>query len=153
MNQLIEYAARHPYLLSAGVLLLLLAIALELRHRMTGSLTISATEAVGLMNQGGAVLVDVRTAAEYEAGHIIDARSLPAGELQGKPFDGIKKFKDKPVLVYCENGTASAATAQKLREQGFTRVATLRGGLQSWRQENMPLVKSNPVKRKDGKAA
>ena len=153
MNQLFEYAANHYYLLSAAVLLLLLAIALELQHRMKGSFALSANETVGLMNQGGTALVDVRSAAEFEAGHIIDARSLPGGELQGKPFDSLKKFKDKPVVVYCENGTASATTAQKLRDQGFSKVVTLRGGLQSWRQDNMPLVKSSPVKRKDGKAA
>jgi rhodanese-related sulfurtransferase len=153
MNQLLEYAARHPYLLSSAVILAVIAIVLELRHRGAGSFAISPAEAVGLLNQGGTLLMDIRAAAEYEAGHITDARSAPAGELQGKMVDTVKKFKEKPVLVYCENGTASAATAKKLREQGFTKVLTLRGGLQSWRQENLPLVKSSPVKRKDGKAA
>ena len=102
---------------------------------------------------GGTLLLDTRSTQEYEAGHITDARSAPAGELQGKLVDTAKKFKEKPVLVYCENGMTSATTAKKLREQGFTKVVTLRGGLQSWRQENLPLVKSSPVKRKDGKAA
>jgi rhodanese-related sulfurtransferase len=153
MNQLLEYAAQNQALLSAAVILAVIAIVLEVRHRRTGSFSISANEAVGLLNQGGALLLDIRSAADYEAGHITDARSAPAGELQGKTVDTVKKFKEKPVLLYCENGAASAAAAHKLRAQGFTKVVTLRGGLQSWRQENLPLVKSSPVKRKDGKAA
>jgi rhodanese-related sulfurtransferase len=153
MNQLLEYASSNALLVSVTALLAVVAIVLELRHRQTGSFAISSNEAVGLLNQGGTLLLDIRSATDYEAGHITDARNAPAGELQGKMVDTVKKFKEKPVLVYCENGAASAATAQKLRGQGFTKVVTLRGGLQSWRQENMPLVKSSPVKRKDGKAA
>jgi rhodanese-related sulfurtransferase len=153
MNQLLEYARQNPMLLSAAVVLALFASALEVRHRMSGSSGISPNEAVGLLNLGGVLLLDVRSAADYEAGHITDARSAPAGELQGKLADTVKKYKEKPVLVYCETGAASGNTAQALRTQGFTKVVTLRGGLQSWRQENMPLVKSTPVKRKDGKAA
>ena len=153
MNQLLEYASRHPYLLSSAVVVAVIAIVLELRHRRSGSFGISPNEAVGLLNQGGVLLLDIRSAELYEAGHITDARSAPEGELQGKLVDTVKKFKEKPVLVYCDNGMASAVTAKKLREQGFTKVLTLRGGLQSWRQENMPLVKSSAVKRKDGKAA
>lgn len=153
MNQLLEYAARNPILLSATVILAVAAMILEVRHRRTGSFSISPNEAVGLLNQGGTLLLDIRTAADFEAGHITDARNAPAGELQGKMVDTVKKFKEKPVLLYCENGAASAAIGQKLREQGFTKVVTLRGGLHSWRQENMPLVKSSTVKRKDGKAA
>ena len=153
MNQLLEYAASNTVLLSATVMLAVVAIVLELRHRRTGSFAISPNQAVGLLNQGGMLLLDLRSADAFEAGHITDARNAPAGELQGKMVDTVKKFKEKPVLLYCENGAGSAVNAQKLRAQGFTKVMTLRGGLQSWRQENLPLVKSNPVKRKDGKAA
>jgi rhodanese-related sulfurtransferase len=152
MNQFLEYAARNWYLLSAAVLLALLAGFLEFRHRRRGNLAISPAEAVELMNKAAALVLDVRDSKEYEAGHVINARSIPAGELPGK-IDTVKKFRDKPVLVYCDTGAASAGAAQTLRTQGFGKVVTLRGGLASWRQENLPLVKSNPVKRKDGKAA
>ena len=62
--------------------------------------------------------------------------------------ESLKKYKDKPLIVYCENGFASAAAARALKEQGFTKVATLRGGLQGWRQENLPLVKGEGKKGK-----
>ena len=153
MKQFLEYAARNYHLLIPAVVLAVLAVFVELRFRKKGALAISPADAVDLMNKGGILVLDVRDAKEYEAGHIINARSIPAADLQGK-LDTFKKHREKPVLVYCENGSASAGAAQTLREQGFSKVVTLRGGLQSWRQENLPLVKSTSlVKRKDGKAA
>ena len=97
----------------------------------------------------GALLLDVRDSQEYEAGHIIEARNLPAAELGAKAETLLKKYKEKPVIVYCESGAASGAAARTLRAAGFSKVVTLRGGLQSWRQENLPLVKG--AARKDGK--
>ena len=65
----------------------------------------------------------------------------------------MKKYKDKPVVVYCENGFASATAARALNALGFTKVVTLRGGLQSWRQENLPLVKADGKKAKSWQLA
>ena len=106
-------------------------------------------DAVRLANSG-ALLLDVRNSEEYEAGHIIEARHLPAAELAAKA-ETLKKYKEKPVVVYCESGMASGTAARALRAGGFNKVVTLRGGLQSWRQENLPLVKG--AARKDGKHA
>lgn len=139
MNRLPEYITHHPFLVAATAILAILAIAIELRERAKGSSMVGPADAVRLVN-GGALILDVREAAEYEAGHIIDARSIPAKEVAQRA-DSLKKFKEKPVVVCCESGFASAAAAKTLREQGFSKVATLRGGLRSWRQENLPLVK------------
>jgi rhodanese-related sulfurtransferase len=152
MNRLLEFAVNHYFLVSAAVVLAVVGIIMELRLRGRGSLAVSPADAVHIMNRGGALVLDVRDSKDYEAGHIIDARSIPAKELQGK-LDTFKKYKEKPVLVYCDNGAVSASAAQELRAQGFGKVVTLRGGLQSWRQDNLPVMKSTPVKRKDGKAA
>jgi len=120
---------------------------IELRQRARGSLAVGPADAVRLANSG-ALLLDVRDGAEYEAGHIIEARSLPAADV-GAKADTLKKYKEKPVIVYCESGAASGAAARTLRGAGFNKVVTLRGGLQSWRQDNLPLVKG--AARKDGK--
>ncbi|HEX7114338.1 MAG TPA: rhodanese-like domain-containing protein [Steroidobacter sp.] len=139
MNRLLEYTSNHPFLVVAAVILAVLAIVIEIRHRARGSNSVGPMDAVRLTNSG-AIVLDVRDSKEYEAGHIIDARNIPAAELASRA-DTLKKFKEKPVIVCCENGFASAAAARALRAQGFTKVVTLRGGLQSWRQENLPLVK------------
>ena len=42
---------------------------------------------------------------------------------------------------------SGAAAARVLRSQGYTKVANLRGGLQAWRAENLPLVRSDAKAR------
>jgi rhodanese-related sulfurtransferase len=147
MNRFFDYVAHRWYLVAAAAILAVLAIVIEIRHRSRSSSAVAPADAVRLAN-AGALLIDVRTSQEYEAGHIIEARSLPAAEL-GARAESLKKYKEKPVIVYCESGAASAVAARTLRANGFNKVVTLRGGLQSWRQENLPLVKG--AARKDGK--
>jgi rhodanese-related sulfurtransferase len=149
MNRLPEYISHHPFLIAAVVILAVLAIVIEIRERAKGSSLIGPGDAVRLVN-GGALVLDVRDAGEYEAGHIIDARSIPAKEVAQRA-DSLKKYKEKPVVICCESGFASATAAKALRGLGFNKVATLRGGLRSWRQENLPLVKGTA--KKDGKPA
>lgn len=149
MNRLIEYTTNHPFLVAAAAILAVLAIVIEIRQRGRGSSAISPAEAVQLAN-GGALVVDVRDAKDFEAGHIIDARHVQPAEVATRA-ESFKKFKEKPVIVYCENGFASAGAARALRTAGFAKVVTLRGGLTNWRQENLPLVKG--AAKKDGKHA
>jgi rhodanese-related sulfurtransferase len=73
---------------------------------------------------------------------VIDARNIPSGDLAGS-VETLKKYRDKPLLTCCETGMTSSAAARTLREQGFAKVANLRGGLQAWRAENLPLVRSD----------
>ena len=109
----------------------------------------SPTEAVRLMNQG-AVLVDVRSQAEFDSGHILDARHVPQDQV-AQAAETLKRFKDKVVIMCCESGMRSSAAARVLQAQGFTNVVNLRGGVQAWRAENLPLVKEGGGKsRHDG---
>ena len=149
MNRFFEYTTNHPFLVAAAAILAVLAIAIEMRQRARGSNSVSTADAVRLANSG-ALLLDVRDSKDYEAGHIIDARHIPAAELASRA-ESLKKFKEKPVLVYCDGGFTSAGAAKALRASGFNKVVTLSGGLASWRQENLPLVKG--AAKKDGKQA
>src|SRR5262245_57681229 len=149
MNRFLEYITHHPFLVAPAATVSVLWVVIEARARARGSSDVSPGDAVRLLN-GGAVVIDVREAKDYEAGHIIDARSIPAAEL-GERAEQLKKFKEKPVLVYCDAGFDSAKAARTLRDQGFAKVVTLRGGLRGWRQDNLPIVKGSG--KKEGKAA
>ncbi len=149
MNRFIEYTTHHPLLVAAAALAAIIAIVMELRQRALGTNVIASSDAVRLLNSG-ALAIDVRSATEFEAGHIIDARNVPTAEIATRA-ESLKKFKEKPVLVYCDSGTSSAAAVKALQTQGFTKVVALRGGLQTWRQDNLPLVKG--AAKKEGKNA
>ena len=148
MERLLEYATRHPLLFGGTVVLALAVIAYEFSRARSGGQSVGPTDAVRLMNQG-ALLVDVRTRAEFDGGHIIDARHVPQDEV-AKSAESLKRFKDKVVITCCESGLRSGAAARVLKTQGFGKVVNLRGGLQAWRAENLPLVKEGAGKQRPG---
>jgi rhodanese-related sulfurtransferase len=53
----------------------------------------------------------------------------------------LKKYKEKPVVVYDESGSLSASATRQLAAQGFTKAVNLRGGIVAWRTENLPVQK------------
>jgi rhodanese-related sulfurtransferase len=111
-----------------------------LNRGASGVANITSTEAVMLMNRTKPLILDVRDAAEYAAGHIQGAKHIPVGELVGR-LKEIEKFKNKPVLVHCQKGMRAKSACNVLREQQFTQLHNLQGGLDSWIEAKMPLVK------------
>jgi len=139
VDRFIEYAGHHPYLVAVTAAVLAVVLAYEFYlHRQT-ELGVSPQDLIRLMNQGALVL-DVRPQDQFAAGHIGGARRMASEEL-GKAADTLKKYREKPLVVYCEAGAAGASVVRQLAAQGFTKVASLRGGLSAWRAENLPLVK------------
>jgi len=140
MERLLEYIMRHPFLTGGTIALALAVLAYETSRARSGGESVGTMDAVRLMNQG-AVLVDVRSQGEFDAGHIRDARHLPQDQVAGAA-ESLKKYKEKVIIACCESGMRSGAAARVLRTQGFSKVVNLRGGLQAWRADNLPLVKS-----------
>jgi rhodanese-related sulfurtransferase len=141
MERLLEYATRHPFLVGGTVLLAVAALVYEISRMRSGGQSVGPLDAVRLLNQG-ALLLDLRSKGEFDSGHVIDARHVPQEQL-GQSGETLKKHRDKVVIACCESGMRSGAATRVLKAQGFTKVVNLRGGLQAWRAENLPLVKSD----------
>ncbi len=140
MQRLFEYISHHT-LLAVGALLAAAAVLFyELRARAEAFASLSSMQAVRLMNEG-ALVIDLRGKNLYDAGHIGDARNVPAAELASQA-DALKKWRDKTVITYCDSGGEGAAGARTLSKLGFTQVFNLQGGLAAWVKDNMPLAKS-----------
>ncbi len=110
-------------------------------RRGTSGPAVSTAEAIRLINHQDAIVVDVREAADYSAGHILNARNLPAGQLEARAGE-LDKFKERPVIVACDTGSRSGAAAALLRNKGFTQVTSLAGGLSAWKQASLPTEKA-----------
>lgn len=104
-----------------------------------GGNLISANEVVQQINQRQAILIDIRKAESYKAGHIPQARNIPAEDLITKTE---KIAKDKPIIVVCDTGRNAQRSVADLRKQGFTDVSVLEGGLVAWAQAGLPTKKS-----------
>jgi rhodanese-related sulfurtransferase len=83
---------------------------------------------------------------------VIDARHGPQEQI-AQAGDTLKRFRDKIIITCCETGARSGAAARVLRGLGFTKAVNLRGGLQAWRGENLPLVKDGGKGKSAGAAA
>jgi rhodanese-related sulfurtransferase len=149
VGQLGQFIQQHPFLATLVILLAVAAVVFELRHRLRGAAALSPAQAVQLIN-GGALVVDVRSAEAFASGHIIDARNIADSELAAQA-DALKKYKEKPVLLYCDNGGASAVAARVLKSLGFTKAVNLSGGLAAWKQENLPTMMSTAKNSGKGK--
>jgi len=140
MEDLIKYVTNHPLLASAVVVALIVVVTFESRLRATAFAAVSSQELIRLMNQGALVL-DIRKPEEFAAGHVSGAKHLASDQILSAGTN-FKRFKEKPVVVYCESGSLAAAAVRQLNAQGFTKAFTLRGGLAGWRAENLPIAKA-----------
>jgi rhodanese-related sulfurtransferase len=140
MERLIEYAGNHPVLATLALLAALLVLGYELRLRSQGFAGISPQDLIRLQNSG-ALLLDIRPQESFATGHINGAKQMASDQIL-KAAETLKKYKEKPVVVYDDTGSLSAAAARQLAAQGFTKAFSLRGGLGAWRTENLPLAKS-----------
>jgi rhodanese-related sulfurtransferase len=85
----------------------------------------------------GAVVLDVREPEEYAHGHVPEAINLPQADLATRLG---QVPRDRPVLVICQAGVRSLRAAQFLHQQGYTRVASVRGGTAAWRAAGWPVA-------------
>ncbi len=124
-----------PMILSGGYLLWP-----EIQKMLGASTEVGTLQAVQLINQKNAVILDVREATEYAGGRIANAKQIPLSQLASKLKD-LEKFKEKPIIVACRAGLRSASATKLLKQNAFNQVYQLKGGLTAWQQANLPLEK------------
>ncbi len=101
---------------------------------------LSPVQATQLINQEDAQIIDVRSAEEFAAGHLPNAKNIPLEKLTERVGE-IEKFKDQAILVCCMAGMRSAKGCGQLSKLGFTKVQSLDGGVDAWQQAGYPLKK------------
>lgn len=89
------------------------------------------------------VLVDVRTPAEYRAGHIPGAQLIPVDELSPATIENHlgshAAGRDETLYITCHAGQRAARAADSLKQSGYTNIALVEGGTQRWEQRGLPL--------------
>ena len=136
VDHLIAFATAHYLLVGAFVILLALLIAHELSR---GGRSLSTSELTALVNKDEAVVVDIRPAKDYAAGHIVGALNIPQDKLMAR-LGELEKHKAKTIIVVDALGQHAGTVCRDLQQAGYTAVK-LGGGISSWRGENLPLVK------------
>ena len=107
-------------------------------QKMTMDLTVDAVKFSKAISAPDAQILDVRTAGEFQSGHI--ANALQANWLDSKEFKNRTQHldKSKTIYIYCQSGGRSASAQNALIQAGFT-VVNLEGGISNWRMQSMPV--------------
>ncbi len=83
------------------------------------------------------VVLDVRTAAEFAAGHVPGARNV-SHDLLASRIDELAPARDKQVVLYCRSGRRTLLAEDILRKAGFRKLAHLEGDYLAWEAEKQP---------------
>jgi rhodanese-related sulfurtransferase len=119
--------------------LILTALVFFLSCKSQPKMGLNADEFEKAIQKENVQVLDVRTAGEFQNGHIKNA--LQANWNDKVEFSRRAEHVDrnKPVYVYCLAGGRSAAAAKWLRENGYKDVFELNGGMNAWRAGSKPV--------------
>jgi molybdopterin/thiamine biosynthesis adenylyltransferase/rhodanese-related sulfurtransferase len=89
-------------------------------------------------------VVDVRDPDEFREGAVAGATHVSRGFLEFKIPEAFPD-PETPIVLYCLSGLRSLLAAKALHDLGYTRVASMAGGIRRWKELRLPLVKDEPL--------
>ncbi len=113
------------------------------RLRKKPARMLSAAELKQRLDKGEDILViDVRSSEEYvgDLGHIAGSRNIA---IEGLPrhLDELKSYRQRPIVIACRTDRRSMKAAQMLIQAGFNDITVLRGGMEQWNRNRLPVVR------------
>ncbi|PCK09567.1 MAG: sulfurtransferase [Alteromonadaceae bacterium] len=122
-------------------LLAVLVSALIFVESRKGGTSLSLHEVTRMLNADEAILLDVREAKEFKAGHITGAVNIPHLKLASRAEE-LEKHKSKTIIVVDKAGQHGGASGKLLKDLGYT-VNRMQGGMAEWQGQNLPVIKGN----------
>ncbi|TSJ90602.1 rhodanese-like domain-containing protein [Gilliamella apicola] len=139
--EIIPFIKNHLLLSLGWVVLFVAIIVLTVKSKLSKVKIINNAQAINMMNNQNAVIVDIRSADSFKKGHITESHNILPIDIKNASAKTIDKFKDNIIIVVDDNGLTSASIGEVLVKQGFLQVFTLKDGIAGWNGENLPLVR------------
>lgn len=137
LHQLAEFVGNHWFLFVA----LAVILGLLTHNLIVGSKgSVGPLQATEMLNRQEAAIIDVRPAADFAQGHIINAVNIPMNGFKNQ-LATLNKYKGKPIIINCRSGAQSSVACGQLRKAGFEQVFNLQGGIMAWEAANLPLTR------------
>ncbi len=121
-----------------GALLAVIVMLILHEGRKSGP-SLSPQQAINVVNSEDGVFIDLRDAAEFKKGHIVNAVNIPSSKLPARLVE-LEKFKDKPIVLVCKMGQQSSAAGKQLKAENYTKVYKMTGGMMEWSNLQLPTV-------------
>ena len=137
MSDVVNFVTENIFLIAIAFLSGGMLVWPLVNRGMAGA-TLGTLQATRMMNDQGAVIVDVRPNTEFATGHLPNARNIPVEDIAKRMGE---LPAGKPVIVVCGSGNRAGKAASALRAAGRQEVFCLEGGVAGWQQAGLPLVK------------
>lgn len=138
---MLEFVTNHYLLASAFFALLVALIYTTVASQLSSLKELSTHEATLLINKEDAYILDIRPAADFKKGHILNSKQLKSELVTKADFSSLEKYKNKPIIVVCAMGMTSKRTASQLLKDGFEKASILKGGINAWQGAGLPINK------------
>tara|TARA_Y100000768_G_scaffold380203_1_gene356968 strand:- start:541 stop:942 length:402 start_codon:yes stop_codon:yes gene_type:complete len=132
MDLSFEFLSNHPVLSVALFIFIYLIISFEIKNFTKKYRSINCNDLVIKINENNIVILDTRDKSSYKKGHITNAIN----------YDTLsqKALEHDEVVVYDKDEMTSENSAEKISKNNTTTILYLEGGVQSWIDNNLPLV-------------
>jgi rhodanese-related sulfurtransferase len=137
MALFLEFLAEQ-WILAAALLAVIIMLIMHEARKSGPSL--SPQQAINLVNSEQGVFVDLRDAATFKQGHIVDALNIPAPKLADRLAE-LEKYRDRPIVLVCKMGQQAAGAGKQLRAGNFEKVYKMSGGMMEWVNLQLPTVR------------
>jgi len=101
--------------------------------------SLSPQKAINMVNAEEGVFLDLRDAADYKQGHIVDAVHIPSARLAERMAE-LEKYRNKPIILVCKMGQQASAAGKQLKANNFEQVYKMTGGMMEWSNLQLPTV-------------
>ena len=139
MQELTTFIMNHQILVLAMMIVIALLLVIELIRARRRIYFATPSEIVKGINHDNAVVIDIRTPEAFQKGHIVGALSMSGHEIRNH-LKKLEKFKEKPIIIVCDNGIESQKLAAILFKLDYN-AFSLPGGMPAWIKAEMPLIK------------
>ncbi len=140
LHQIVPFVMKHWVLVVAFIAVALVIAMEEIRSQNAGGQRVTSMIATQLINREDAVVVDIRDTNAFREGHIVNAKSFPISDLD-RLQEKLMAYRDRVVILVDDSGLKVLPVAVKLKTAGLSKAVILKGGMESWKADNMPVVR------------
>ncbi|WP_119329581.1 rhodanese-like domain-containing protein [Cysteiniphilum halobium] len=137
MSNLSHFISQNLMLCIIFVVAILVYLGYEIRQAKSGRFQLSIQNAINLTNRDKGIFLDIRDNKLFNESHIVGAINSSVTELK-ENTKILNKYKNNPIIIYCETGSQSAGVCDLLKKAGFDKLYTLKGGFKQWLQDKLP---------------
>lgn len=143
LPQVVEFSKNHSLMVVTWIVLFVMTIYFFYKDFTRQYKIVENDEAIRLMNNENAVVLDLRPMDEFQRGHIVSSVNFVPQDVKDGNLAQLEKHKSVPVIVVDSmgvNGMNAGKSAEMLCQNGFAHVYLLKEGLTGWNSANLPLV-------------